>query len=365
MFGAFRYRISYGPYFRNEQGIKKFAERALDQLISRVTKKSAYYREMNETMLVEKANLRLRAAELDKQEMLEPSEYFSIRRRLLADRVIIGFTLLAGVLMAFFSVTAFLQSVDLLSTAAQWIIAGVFAIVLVGGGALATEFLIAAMIPRRVDDSPRETLPRQAMAVLWGVVLVVVGVALLGLSEARAGMLSQQTGSSLLYLGFILLSVAMPLIAGAFRWDATRFVDVYSTTQIHRKVEDRLAEIDSLLRQNEEFESNFYKLRLLEEWDDVNSFKTYKDNYNERKGIVEHLAGHFAQSFDLFQNEAIKRYESDLRDLTARGLRRLETVEARPQGASKISGASLPAGSGSDGGVSSSQHVYLAPKPVR
>ncbi|HYE57375.1 MAG TPA: hypothetical protein VD948_02670, partial [Rhodothermales bacterium] len=35
----------------------------------------------------------------------------------------------------------------------------------------------------------------------------------------------------------------------------------------------------------------------------------------------------FAGSFDLFQAEAARRYESDLRDLTARSLRRLDPVE--------------------------------------
>ena len=33
------------PYLRNEHGIKKFAEKSLGELILRVTKKSAFYRE--------------------------------------------------------------------------------------------------------------------------------------------------------------------------------------------------------------------------------------------------------------------------------------------------------------------------------
>lgn len=374
MIRALRYRMKYGPYLRNEQGIKKFAERALDQLLSRVTKRSAYYREMNENMLVEKANLRMRAAELARQEMLDASEYFSVRRRITADTTIIVFALVAGVLMTFFSVTAFLESVDAVSAIARWVIAGVFAGVLTYGGMHATEFLLGALIPRRVDEDKREHLPRQAIATMWAVVLAIVLIAILGFAETRAALLSQATGSGMIYFGFILLAMAMPVLAGAFRWDASRFVDVYKTTQAHRRVEDRLAQIDSVLRQNEEFESNFYKLRLLEEWDEVNSFKTYKDNYNERKGIVEHLAGHFSQSFDLFQNEAVKRYESDLRDLTARGLRRLDSSEARSAGGGGKLGAgprpaaaaaAVPAEGTSDGATASARNVYLAPKPVR
>ncbi len=369
MFTGLKYRMKYGAYLRNEQGIKKFAENAMVQLLGRVAKRSGYYREMNENMLVEKASLRMRATELGEQRMLDASEYFSVRRRLVANSIIITFAIAASILLTFFSLTAFLQVSDGFSTTLQWIVAGVFAVVLTGMGIVSTERLLETLIPRRRFKAETDTEPRQSVALVWAVVLIAVEFALLGLSSVRASILSAQTGNGLLYIGFIGFALIMPAVAGAIRWDAMRFVDVFKTTQAYRRTEDRLAQIESVLRQNEEFESNFYKVRLNDQWNEVNTFKTYKDNYNERKGIVEHLAGHFSQSFDLFQNEAVKRYEFDLRDLTARGLRRLETADPRKQAqtGSKLTAAPMPQsdGDGSDGASSSSRNIYLAPKPVR
>ncbi len=362
MFKALSYRFKYGSYLRNEQGIKKFAENALVDLLGSVTKRSRYYREMNETLLVEKTNRRVRATELGKQTMLEPSEYFSVRRRLTVNTIILGASIVASVLLTFFALTAYL---DALSQALQWFVAGVFAIVLTGMGIVSAERLLETLIPRRRFKAETDTEPRQAVAFVWAVVLVFVELALLGLSSVRASMLAEQTGQSLLYLGFVGFAMAMPLVAGAIRWDAMRFADVFKTTQAYRENEDQLARIDSTLRQNEEFESNYYKVKLNDTWNEVNAFKTYKDNYNERKGIVEHLGGHFAQSFDLFQTESVKRYEADLRDMTARGIRRLETSDARAARTQtgKLNAAPMPAAS--DGAPQSSRNVYLAPKPVR
>lgn len=357
MFTSLWLRYKYGTYLRNEQGIRKFAEVSLGGLLRRVTRKSALYREQNESYLVEKANLRLRDTELSEQPRLEAGAFFGVRRRLWANQAIIIAAILASIILAFVSVTAFMNATDVLGGFVRWAIAGIFAAVLTGGGLLATERLIEALIVP--EDASDTSLPEHkgGIATLWALVLVGVEFAIFGLAEVRAGQLAQQGGSDVLYVGFIAVAMVMPLIAGAVRWDAMRFVNVYKTTMTYRAVDSRLAEIDSQLRQNEEFESNFYKVRLLTHWDDLNVFRTYKENYNARKGIEENLNGHFAQTFDQFQGEATKRYESDLRDLTARSLRRLDATDGTTAVGQKLGQTPAPE-------PEPPAPMYLTPKPV-
>lgn len=378
MFRRLYFKLSFGSYLRSEHGIKKFAEMAMGQLIRKVTKKSAFYREMNENLLVEKANLRLRADELYEQPMLNAGDFFSVRRRLWANSFIVTAVIAASVFLIFVSVSALLVGDAEVQGSLQWLVSGVLALVLTGGGLIVTERLIDILIP--LDSSSRRKVGEiaQAVAILWAVLLVGIELAILGITEVRAEQLGTAQNSGVLYFGFIALSMMLPIIAGSIRWDAMRHIDAYKTTRAHRDIDSRLAQIDSILRQNEEYESNFYKIKSIEYWDQLNEFRTYKDLYNAKYDMVEQLGGHFAQSYDAFQREAYKRYESDLRDLTSASMRRLD-VSDRPAGKkigqmpSKTQSPSRPATAG-NGNVTEKREpnsnlretdVYLSPKPVR
>ena len=380
MFRRSYFNTRYGSYLRSDHGIKKFAEMAMGQLIRRVTKKSAFYREMNENLLVEKANLRLRADELAEQDMLNAGEFFSVRRRLWANSFIITAVIVASVFLIFVSVSAFLLGDTTTGGTLQWLVSAVLAIVLTGGGIVVAERLIETLIPRHDSSQPRGEDIGQAVAILWTILLVGIELAILGITEVRADQLGATQTSGILYVSFIALSMLLPIIAGSIRWDAMRFIDAYKTTRAHRDIDSRLAQIDSILRQNEEYESNFYKIKSIEFWDHVNEFRTYKDLYNAKYDVVEPLGGHFAQTYDAFQREAYKRYESDLRDLTTSSMRRLD-VSDRPAGkkigqiSSKLQPSSRPAASRAgnsrikddrDGDAKVQEtDIYLAPKPVR
>lgn len=322
----FRYlyqRLRHGSYLKNGHGIKKFAERMMGELTRKVTKKSATYREMDENLMVEKANLRLRQNELQENDMLDSGEFFSMRRRLRANTAILIVFVVASIFMNVLAVTTLIEGNTALYSFLRWFGAAALALVLTGGGLIITERLIESLMPTRTERTRRIQAPGAPMTVLWAVLLAGILLATYGFSSEFAGEFASAQGNGAFYLGFMALSLLLPIIAGAVRWDALRYIDVYKTTQTLREIESRLAQIDSILRQNEEYESNFYKVNSISYWDKVNAFKTHKDNYNESQGIVESLKGHFAQSYDAFQKEASKRYDADIRDVTSTSMRRL------------------------------------------
>ncbi len=389
MASPFLLRLRSGPFLRNEVGIQKYAEMALGQLIRRVAKRSAFYREQSENLLVEKANLRQRQQEMADQPILEPGAYFTMRRRLVANQAIVAVSLIGSMAIAFISISAFLEASSPQLGTWRWVLSAIFAAILGGGGLVVTERLVEGLMPERASrvdttdddhDDAIEARPR-GLTALWWLLLIGLLIGMLGLAEVRAAQLQQQTGSFLLYLGFLVVALMLPIVGGAMRWDAMRFVNLYKTTQMHREVDARLSQIDSVLRQTEEFESNFYKVRLLTTWDEINSFRTIKENYNARKGITEPLTGHYASAFDLFQGEAARRYEADLRDLTSKSLRRLDIVDgATPQVGGKLGQTAgtpsaafaeatpydtLPATYDAPRDPSPDSPLYLTPKPVR
>ncbi|HET6568898.1 MAG TPA: hypothetical protein VFG50_13100, partial [Rhodothermales bacterium] len=370
MFRGLYFQSNYGPYLRNEDGTEQFAERCLDHLIRGVTKKSAVYRELTENMLVEKASLRMRAAELQEQPMLDAGEFFSVRRRLWVNNVIVTAVVISGIFLNFLSLSAFISMQTGVSAFLSWMVSIVLSIVLMGGGLIATERFIEALVPRQSFRTPELKEVSRSVAPLWLVLLIGIELALLGIAEVRASQLSASLDSGMIFYGFIIMTMMLPIIAGAVRWDVLQYVELYQTTQALRQIDNRLAQIDSILRQNEEYESNYYKMKSISYWDLLNEFKTYKANYNRKKGIVEHLDGHFAGSYDTFQAEANKRFRSDIRDVSATSIRKLNLVEATTQPVGSKIGqikARSPR-SLTDGGpaaASQTTDVYLNPQPIR
>lgn len=377
MFRRLYFKMQYGSYLRSEHGIKKFAEAAMGQLLRKVTKKSAFYREMNENLLVEKANLRMRADELFEQPMLEAGAFFSVRRQLWINSFIIGSVILAAIFLFLIAVTAFVSAQPVEMGTMAWFVAVVLALVLAGGGLVITERLIESIVPRTRLES--EAIEMPTITLLWVVLLVAVELAILGLVEVRADQLALAQESTLLYFSFILLSMLLPVIAGAVRWHTMGYYSAYKTTGAHRQIDSRLAQIDSILRQNEEYESNFYKINSIAYWDLVNEFKTHKDLYNQKHGLVERLDGHFSRDYNAWQSEAYKRYEADIRDVTSLSMRRLATSDQATghkigQASDKLRRVPVPVSerlaptrkgdrNGHPSGTDSD--VYLSPKPVR
>jgi hypothetical protein len=310
----------------------------MGQLINKVTKKSAFYREQDENLLVEKANLRLREEELREKPVLDAGDFFSVRRRLWFENFTIGAVVLAAVFINYTAVTAFLSGGTIGLAFLHWVVAATLAVVLTGGGLVITERLIETAAPREDQHATEEISDAQMSSVittLWTILLIGIEIAIMGLAEVRASMLAQAQDSSFLYLGYIAAAMLLPLVAGALRWDSMRYLDIYKSTRAIREIEGRLAQIDSTLRQNEEYESNFYKVQSITYWDRLNEFKTYKRNYDESNGHAREKLpeGHFARTYDAFQNESYKRYTADLRDVRSTSVRRLELMEDATAGA--------------------------------
>lgn len=373
------FRLRYGQYLRSAHGVKQFAEMCIGQLVRKVTKKSAFYREMNENLMVEKANLRMRTEELYEQPLMQAGRYFSVRRRLLANGFIITAAVAASIFLIYLSISSYVSTQTAATGFLTWAVAALLAVVLAGGGLIVAERLIETLIPRR-DDASRQEQAGLPTLLLWGFLLVGIELTLFGVVEVWADRLALTQESDVLYYGFVALTMLLPIVAGAVRWDAMGHIEAYKTTRAHRDIESRIAQVDSILRQNEEYESNFYKMKSISYWDLLNEFKAVKDMYNERHGMVENLGSHFSQSYDTFQREAYKRYETDIRDLKSTSMRKLKDagqkggerkgfkisrLSATPAETFDKNGDRPPAEASDDQSHVKDSELYLSPKPIR
>jgi hypothetical protein len=157
------------------------------------------------------------------------------------------------------------------------------------------------------------------MVVLWSLLFVGVEVAIAGVSEARARDIEGGQTGGLLYFGFIILSMTLPLIAGGISWDMLHVYDSYKYTRkynVARRTWDNLDRRIKIVMQRLE---DYYNMRLNKYWRRLNDFRSYKENFNLRRGTTEDVENHFCDEFSSFKKEADRRYGAILGKLEFSG----------------------------------------------
>ncbi len=316
--------LRYSSFFRNaDNGLKAFAERCMNALISSTANKLQSNRQKRQRLLVEKQNRDARAKEIASSPMLNNDEYFSVKRKIYVDTFISIAIVFAEIFLNYVSTLIFIPGEEPLLALIRWTVA----IVVTGSAILVADKLLeATIVEQRYKAQPPPNRSYLMIAILF-VFLVLVEIAIFGISAARAADIEGQTRNVMLYYGFIVLSMVLPLIAGWAVWDKNRYIDAYKNTKEHRKILRRITEIDATLQTMREHESLFYKAERTGYWDTFVTFQTYKEVYNRKRDFQENLSTHYSRSHDAFEDEADKRYESDIHEHTAERLLKLERTD--------------------------------------
>lgn len=175
---------------------------------------------------------------------------------------------------------------------------------------------VAVFVFDRVWISWREQKGRMGLpaAICWSIGGISVLFLLYAFSSARARDFEVGT-KDIIYYGFIILSLVLPVVAGwmwadrelilpgyrrLMRWKQT----IKEIRNFERK-RDRLAE--EILKRFGDFRTDFDKL-ISDYWMVVNYFNTVKDGCNVRHNppMTENIAGSPAENIDQFKKEPIK-----------------------------------------------------------
>ncbi len=311
MFNGLYYRSAFSSDLKNPNGLKRFAERCLSDLIDEVKKKSMSMRQGIQEM---ERKLNATRSYLDgvrKGDLLSDNDFFSARRKIrIATFLVTGIMLTEG-LLNYFSTLVFIVGEDLGIALLRWLIA----IVLTLGAIASAERFIEAILPIQKHNET-ELKPRSIlMVVMWSVLFVGVEIAIAGVSEARAKDIEGGHTGGLLYFGFIILSMALPLIAGGISWDFLHVYDSYKYTRkynVAKRVWDTVDREIKIVMQRLE---DYYNVGLNRTWSKFNDFRSYKENLNLRRGTTESLDGSYYSEFASFKVEADKRYGAILGQL--------------------------------------------------
>lgn len=160
------------------------------------------------------------------------------------------------------------------------------------------------------SDKP-ETQREIGKIILFGGVFLLAEAVIYFVGLSRAHTFESGGVGSEIAVAMVLLSMVIPIAAGAVRWQRGKDLDAYK----NRLQEKKLINLEGALRKAisalDSQEANLFKDKTNNYWGVFNTFKIFKENYNRKNGIdekyMENPENHFLKNFDVFQEEGRKR----------------------------------------------------------
>lgn len=321
MLRYYYFRMRFHKWFQNPNGIKGFAEQSLSWFIKNAVDKSRAMRGKIEMLKDQKSKCRIDLEEIEQHPLLDGDEYFSIRKKIRFFKLMIPTIIIIEVFLNYISTLIFVNGEGPLFTFLRWGIA----LVLTIAGVLATDALLEAILPNKqksrikaknsdssenLSNEENNKKRNKIKVIGYSIILIMIEIAIIGVAEQRARDIEGGNSGGLLYFGFILLSMSLPLLAGALRWEMFRNLDAYLNTLKYNKFNKEIQRIDQSiidLKMKGEF---LFKTKVMREWQILSEFRTYKEVYNLKQSppIFEDLSNHFCNDRESFIEEATKEY---------------------------------------------------------
>jgi len=301
------YWLRFKDFIEGEKGISEFAERCVQFLVEKALKKKYKLQKKNSELSAKLANLQDDLLEMNKATILTYDEFYSVRKRVRIETGLFWLISISEMFLNYISTLIFVPGDQFLIEVMRWAIS----VVVTGASVISAEKFFEEIFPVRLYKTLKtEGKVYRNFMKASGVLILLIGAefAIMTISEARARDIEGGVVGGLLYYGFILLSVVLPLIAGYIRRDTMQYLDPYENTLEQRKTTHRIQTMREQIEINTRAREDYFRYILAHFWKVFNSFKTYKENYNARFKITESIEAHYCTTFESFQAEARTRY---------------------------------------------------------
>ena len=105
----------------------------------------------------------------------------------------------------------------------------------------------------------------------------------------------------------------LPIFIGYLAYERSRYTSPYNNTKRIAKAEKAVAGMESKIATNNQHMEDHFKREVQRSFALLEEFKVYKANYNHKNGIKEeNIAGHFCETHDSFEREAVQRYQKEV-----------------------------------------------------
>jgi hypothetical protein len=118
------------------------------------------------------------------------------------------------------------------------------------------------------------------------------------------------------------MAVALPLLAGYFKWDSKQNGKIYQNTLTYYKTRKLIHVLDLAIVSTMKDIKNIVDVSVKKAWMVFEKFKLYKENYNYKNNIPkEEITSHYCNNIQTFTIHGLARFSDDVNTI----LRELQT----------------------------------------
>ena len=306
------YRLLFLSHLNNENGLRWYGERCINTLLEKARNRSSSARKRNLKLKVEQTSTGEYLKSVYVERLLEDDEYFSIRKKIRMGTFFIIGLFVTECLLGYYSTLVLVNGDDFGVSMLRWLLA----VGLTFSAISSSEKLLEALLPHRRFKSSESPPRSKPVILLWTLLFIGVQLAVIGVAETRVRDIEGGRTGSIIYYGFIALSMVLPLIAGTIAWEIFSFYDAYKQTRKYRKAQHLQKKLTHQVEKNIQREEDFYNGMLTTYWHRYNDFRSYKENYDARRGTANDKRGQYYYDFEEFKRIASLRYGPVRRDMT-------------------------------------------------
>ncbi len=156
--------------------------------------------------------------------------------------------------------------------------------------------------------------------ILFGAIFLMAEAVIYYLGLSRAHTFESGGVGSEVAVAMVLLSMVIPVGAGAVRWQRGKDVDAYQNRLKEKKLINLVGGLNKANQALHAQEANLFKEMVNKYWQVFVTFKVFKDNYNRKKQITEDYLNNkdcqYLRNFDVYQEEGHRRSRSRRRAIT-------------------------------------------------
>ncbi len=303
------FMLWYKQWFRNAEGIKGFAAQVMNWLMQQTMALAERLKNQNKKLAEAIKATKAKLAKWYKHATVDADEWDELKGTVRK----LGFWITVGIIaeaaLNYFGVSAVITPKGW-----GWIaLNAVIAMVLTGFGVYIFRkwFAVALNKPmyKQEETKPRNWLELGVLTLLC----VAYEAVIYYLCKIRGIALEGGNGDDFVTWFVTLAGMLLPLVAGYLADERSRYTSPYNNTKRITKAEKTVAQMESKIATNNQKMEDHFKREVQDRWALLQEFKIYKENYNLKKGIEqENIAGHFCETHDSFEKEAVQRYQKEL-----------------------------------------------------
>jgi hypothetical protein len=314
------YRIIFFKFFKSEKGISEFAERCINKYVKRCPRfKVASLVKYVEVLENEKERKKIEFKKIENVDRMDDGAFALQRKKTKRLTRVVWITVLFEIFLNYISTLIFIQGEGLLYLLVRWGLA----IILTLAAMLVTDGLLTKILPEEpvrvrgnnnqntdIYEEENSRIKKLVGLILLPVLLILVEIAIIGVAHARALDIEGGVPGGILYYGFILLSMALPIIAGYFKWESEHNGRLYQNTILYYQNFNEFNILKGIIIANIRDLKNVIERSINKAWTVSYRFRRYKLIYNKKRDIIEDISE--IETFKKFREKALNDFEEKI-----------------------------------------------------